>query len=190
MIALALVAQLAASAPKPHVLELDLHVGISLDVGEQAIQELAIADHRVGSTVSGSLVYRTRYFLSPFVDVGFTGVSSGGTLVPAYQSGGPAVADQRLSLWNVSSGLAFDTWRLRFQGGLGFGVVALHTRLEGDDSRSNRLGPLAFLAVGLDLVHRPSFALALKLRALLSSQHLDVQVFSIGLEIRGDVFRF
>lgn len=189
MIALALVAQLAATDPKPHVLELDLHVGLSADIGEQAIQELAIADHRVGTTVSGAIVYRTRYFLSPFLDVGFTGVSSGGTLVPAY-AGGPAVADQRLSLWNVASGFAFDTWRLRFQGGLGFGVVSLHTRLQGDDSRSSRLGPCAMFAVGLDLVHRPSFDLALKLRALLSSQHLDVQVFSIGLEIRGDVFRF
>lgn len=190
MIALVLLAQLAATTPKPHVFEADLHVGLSVDVGEQAVQELAISDRRLGGTLSGALVYKTRYFLSPFLDVGYTNASSGGTIVPAFQTGGPAIADQRLSVWNLSSGLAFDTWRLRFQGGLGLGIVVLRTRLAGDESRADRAGPLAFFAIGLDLVHRPSFDLALKLRALLSSQHLDVQVFSIGLEIRGDVFRF
>ena len=188
MIAIFLVAQLAA--PKTHVLEADFHAGLSFDVGKQAIQELAIADHRLGSTLSIAAVYRTRYFLSPFIDVGYTAASAGGTIVPGYQYGGPAIADQRLSVWNVSSGFAFDTWRLRFQGGLGFGVVVLRTRLDGDESHSARFGPLAFFAASVDLVRAPRFDLALKLRGLLSSQHLDAQVFSIGLEIRGDLLRF
>lgn len=189
MIALLLAAQVAATAPR-HVLEADLHFGFTMDFGDQAIQELAIADNRKGGTLSFGAVYKTRYFLSPFVDVGYTAASAGGTLVPAYQTGGPAIADQRLSVWNVSSGLAFDTWRLRLQCGLGFGIVVVRTRLDGDESRADRAGPLAFFAIGLDLVRAPRFALALKGRALLSSQHLDVQVVSLGLEIRGDLLRF
>jgi hypothetical protein len=190
MIALLLVSQLAATTPKPHVIEGDFHVGLSVDVGEQAVQELAIADRRSGETISASFLYKTRYFLSPFIDVGYTLASSGGTIVPAYQVAGPTIADNRLSLWNLSSGLTFDTWRLRFQGGLGIGFVVVRTRLAGDESRADRAGPLAFFAVGLDLVRAPGFDLALKLRALLSSQHLDMQVLSIGLEIRGDLLRF
>ena len=187
-----LVAQASAPAPAPktHTVEVDLHFGLSYDVGEQAIQELALSDHRFGETFSVAAVYKTRYFLSPFVDVGYSAVSSGGTLVPFYQYGGPAIADQRLSLWNVSSGFAFDTWRLRFQAGLGLGVVVLRARVGADESHSARLAPLALFATSLDLVRAPRFALALKLQALLSSQHLDVQVFSAGLEIRGDLVRF
>ncbi len=190
MIGLVLAGQLATTAPYRHVLETDFHVGLTMDVGEQAVQELAIADNRKGATLSFGLVYKTRYFLSPFLDVGYTLASSGGTFVPAYQTGGPAIADQRLSVWNLSSGLAFDTWRLRFEGGLGIGIVVVRTRLLGDESRADRTGPLAFFAVGLDLIRAPRFDLALKARALLSSQHLDVQVLSLGLEIRGDLVRF
>lgn len=190
MSALLLLAQLAATTPKPHVFEVDFHVGMSLALGEQAVQELAIADHRLGSTISAAVLYKTRYFLSPFIDVGYTLASAGGTIVPAFQTGGPAIADQRLSVWNLSSGLAFDTWRLRFEGGLGLGFVVVRQRLAGDESRADRAGPLAFFSTSLDLVRAPRFDLALKLRALLSSQHLDVQILSIGLELRGDLFRF
>ncbi len=186
MTPLALLADLAPT----RVLEADLHVGVSVTRGEQAVQELAVADRRTGGTVSAALVYRTRYFLSPFVDVGHTLVSSGGTTVPAYQTAGPAIADQRLALWNASGGLTLDTWRLRFQGGLGVGVVVVRTRLAGDEARGARLGPLPFFSVGVSLVRAPRFALALKLRALPSSQHLDVEVFSVGFEARGDLLRF
>lgn len=181
---------LAEMATPSHVVEADFHVGLGVAVGEQAVQELAVADRRTGFTVSGALFYKTRYFLSPFLDVGYTAVSAGGTIVPAYQTAGPAIADQRLSLWNASGGLAYHTWRVRFQGGLGFGVVVLRTRLAGDESRGARLGPLPFFGMGIDLVRAPRFELALKLRALLSSQHLDVEVFSVGFEIRGDMLRF
>ena len=57
------------------------------------------------------------------------GPVAGGTTVPAYQTAGPAIADQRLSLWNVSGGLTFDTWRLRFQGGLSYQEIGQATGL-------------------------------------------------------------
>ncbi len=186
MIPLALLAELAPT----HVLEGDLHVGLSATRAEQAVQELAVADRRTGGTLSAGLVYRTRYFLSPFVDLGYTAVSAGGTYVPAYQTSGPAIADQRLTLWNASGGLTFDTWRLRLQGGLGLGVVVVRTRLAGDEARGSRVGPLPFFGVGLALVRTERLTLALKLRALLSSQHLDVEVLSVGFELRGDLLRF
>ncbi|HQY60396.1 MAG: hypothetical protein IPF92_14070 [Myxococcales bacterium] len=186
MIPLALLADIAPT----RALEADLHVGVGVTRGEQAVQELAVADRRVGGTASAALVYRTRYFLSPFVDVGHTVVSSGGTLVPADQTSRAEIADQRLSLWNASGGLTFDTWRLRFQGGLGVGVVVVRTRLAGDEARSARLGPLPYFSLGIALVRAPRLTLALKLRALPSSQHLDVEVFSVGFEVRGDLLRF
>lgn len=186
MIPLVLLADIAPT----RVLEADLHVGVSFTPAEQAVQELSVADHRTGGTLSVGLVYRTRYFLSPFVDLGYTAASTGGTRVPASLTAGPAIADQRLSLWNTSVGVTFDTWRLRLQGGLGPGVVVVRTRLGGDEARTSRLGPLPFFSLGVALVRSPRLSLALKLRALPSSQHLDLEVFSVGFEVRGDLLRF
>jgi hypothetical protein len=171
----------------PKALELALRLGPTFSTG--AALPNATSDRRVGMGASLGVFYRTRYFLSPFVETGYALLSTGTAFVPRGAPGGPGTIVDRLDAWHAVAGLSYEAWRLRVglaAGGYSFGLTS---RLGGVTSatRATSIGFDAYLA--LTLLRAPRFFTALEL-VTNNAPTADLHYFQAALAIHGDFLRW
>ena len=173
--------------PPPNTIEVSLFLGPNYVLGDPLPN--AIADQRVGLGGSLRVLLRTRYFLDPFIDAGYSFLSKGAARVPAGEPGGPGFVSNRLDAFHVTAGLALDLWRLRFSAGAGVYFFGLATSFAGVDSTTSDIQIGSILGVSAILFRAPRFHLATEFSAR-NAPCGGLNYFSLGLSVHGDVFRW
>lgn len=149
----------------------------------------AISDRRVGMGGGVALFYRSRYFLTPFVDVGYSILSRGSARVPDFEPGGPGVIDDRLDAWHFSAGAALDVWRLRFRAGVALYLLGVSSKLAGVESSTSDLSVGSLLGVTANVLRARRFFLGLDFVAHNAPQ-ANVHYLRAGLSVHGDILSF
>ena len=149
----------------------------------------ATSDRRVGMEGALQIFYRTRYFLTPFVEGGYAFLSTGSAPVPAGQPGGPGILADRLDSWHVGGGLSYEFWRLRAGAAIGFYSFGLSVGLDGVSSSTtfSSLGLDGFL--GVTLVKASRFFATLDLVSH-NAPTADLHYFQAAISLHGDFLRW
>jgi hypothetical protein len=134
-------AQVPAANPQraTSALELDAYVGLGRMVAPQV--DHAGETSRTNGGPGGSIgaVYRTRYFLAPFVEVGAWSLYAAEQTVDLGSAGGMAAA--RSSLWAISlvAGPAFDLGPLRGRAAIGLFDLRVSSKVAGQEANTGEL---------------------------------------------------
>lgn len=182
---------LAAPAPapveppkRPRILEAALRLGPTFTLG--AGLRGASSDQIVGMGGALAVFYRTRYFLSPFVEGGYARLSTGSAPVPRSAPGGPGTIADRLDAGHLVGGLSYSAWRLRAGLGAGMYVFGLRSKLAGVTS-STRAYSVGFDAhVSVRLFETARFFTALDLVSH-NAPTTDLHYLQVAFSIHGDV---
>jgi hypothetical protein len=132
------------------------------------------------------VLYRSGYFLAPFVETGYTFLSKGSAHVSAGEPGGPGVIDNRLHAWHVGAGVALDIWRLRFSAGAAGYFVGLSTRFAGVSSSTRDFSLGSILGASANLLGTRHFHFSADFVAHDVPQ-ANLQYFTFGFSIHDDV---
>lgn len=172
--------------PVPRIVEVALRVGPTYVTG--AALPNATSDRRVGMEAALQVFYRTRYFLTPFVEGGYAFVSSGAATVPAGSPGGPGTLFAKLDGWHVAGGLSHEFWRMRAGAAVGFYSFKLSDSLAGVEATTHfsSLGLDAF--VGVTLVKTPRFFGTFDL-VTHNAPTADLHYFQAAITLHGDFLR-
>ena len=186
----------AEPAREPASLELFGSLALSVVDGEPANPGLTNSFRRVGAYGEGGVAYRSKYFVDPFISVGYATLASGDTTLPDSDTlldGQPVYSGgtlhQHLGLWLISPGVTTDIWRFRLRFGIGVAVVKQSYRFHGDNTVGTQL-PVAWQAgLGFNFYQVPRFRLDGEAR-FVQAKGADVTFWTLGLTARGDVITF
>lgn len=149
----------------------------------------ALSDQRFGVGGALGIVYRNRYFLYPFVRVGYSFLSKGSARVSAGEPGGPGVISNSLDTFHAAAGVAFQVWRLRFLAGAGAYFFGLRTSFAGVDSSTRDASIGSILGVSTVVYRVDRFHLALTGLAH-NAPEAGINYFSFGFSMLGDAISF
>ena len=186
----------AAPAREPASLELFGSLSLSIAQGEPANPGWTNSFRRVGAYGEAGVAYRSKYFLDPFVSVGYGSLASGDTTLPdsdtlingepAYTAG---TVHQHLGMWLISPGVTADIWRFRLRFGIGLGIVKESNRFHGEGNTATQL-PLAWqTGLAFNCYQVPRFRLDAEAR-FVQAKGADVTFWTIGVTGRGDLVTF
>jgi hypothetical protein len=183
--------QSALSAPNPapdFTLEAGLYTGYSRLYLPTPSRRGELSASNVGIAVAGGGLLRSKYFLSPFVELAFHRLLRTSDEVDLGAAlGGRVVAHNWLSTLGLTAGGALDIWRLRIRAGLGLDFVYVHSTINGSTIRTSERDMGYVFAVGGYLWRNQRFKLGLEARTrLILSANLGF--FSLGATASGDVF--
>lgn len=176
----------ATRASNLRAFELDVFAGFSGRLYPSESEPGIVASRNGGFGGAVSFAYRAPFFVHPFLDVGWSSISSSDRVVDLGAQGGVAVASRSLSTWTFMIGPGMEVWQLRLRAGLGVYDLLVRTDLLGVTSRSSAIqfGYLVSLAwIGL---RAPPFQLGAEARlsfvtgvALVGSTNIGL--FAVGL---------
>ena len=179
----------AAPAAEPSSLELFGTIAPTVTQGEPANPQLTNSFRRVGFYGEAGVAYRSKYFLDPFISVGYGTLASGDTTLPDSKYGSGGTLDQHLGTWLLSPGVTTDIWRFRLRFGIGIAVVKQSFRFQGENNTATQL-PLVWEAgLGFNFYKIPRFRLDAEAR-FVEAKGADVSFWMIGITGRGDVATF
>jgi len=144
---------------------------------------------RAGSAVGLSVMYRTPYFLSPFIDVTYYPLYERTRSVDLGDAGGRTTADGSLSAVGFIGGIALDLSRLRFRAGVGTYDVLVRSSVLGSASRAAESDMGYLVALDGYVFKAPRFRVGLEVRAAFIVE-ADVTSVGIGFTFSGDALRF
>jgi hypothetical protein len=121
-----------------------------------------------GAGLALTVLFRSPYFLSPFLDISYVPMQSSQQWVDLGPYGGPAVATASLRGYGIIVGPAYDFWRMRVRAGIGAYDVIVHASVLHEEIRPSELDLGYMLAVS---------GWALRLRT-------GRREFKVGLEAR------
>jgi hypothetical protein len=175
-------------SPSPS-LEVSGFAGPSVVAGDPALPEATDSFRRVGIYGELGVAFRSRYFLDPFVCVGYGTLASGDTELPDGAWGEGGTLSQRLDAWLFSPGVTADFLRFRLRVGLGFAVVVQRFAFRGDESSTTQL-PLAWQGgLGFNVLESRSFRLDVESR-FVHAAGAEVSFGVLGVTARGDLVDF
>jgi len=178
-----------APAAEPSSLELFGTIAPTVTQGEPANPQLTNSFRRVGFYGEAGVAYRSKYFLDPFVSVGYGTLASGDTTLPDSKYGSGGTLHQHLGTWLLSPGVTSDIWRFRLRFGIGIAVVKQSFRFQGENNTATQL-PLAWEAgLGFNFYKIPRFRLDAEAR-FVQAKGADVSFWMLGLTGRGDIATF
>ena len=185
-----------AAAPEPASLELFGSLSLSIAQGEPANPGLTNSFRRVGAYGEAGVAYRSKYFLDPFISVGYGSLASGDTTLPdsdTQVNGEPAYTagtlHQHLGMWLISPGVTAELWRFRLRFGIGLGIVKESNRFHGEGNTATQL-PLAWqTGLAFNCYEVPRFRLDAEAR-FIQAKGADVTFWTIGITGRGDLVTF
>jgi len=179
----------AAPSPEPSSLELFGTIAPTVTQGEPANPQLTNSFRRVGFYGEAGVAYRSKYFLDPFLSVGYGTLASGDTTLPDNQYGSGGTLHQHLGTWLLSPGVTSDIWRFRLRFGIGLAVVKQSFRFQGQNNTATQL-PLVWEAgLGFNFYKVPRFRLDAEAR-FVEAKGADVSFWMLGITGRGDVATF
>jgi len=166
--------------------------------GEPANPALTNSFRRVGAYGEGGVAYRSKYFLDPFISVGYATLATGDTTLPDSElirpeTGEPWYAGgtvhQHLGTWLISPGVTADIWRFRLRFGIGLAIVKESNRFHGENNTATQL-PLAWqVGVAYNFYQVPRFRLDGDVR-FIQAKGADVGFWTFGVTARGDAITF
>ena len=178
-----------APAAEPASLELFGTIAPTVTQGEPANPQLTNSFRRVGFYGEAGVAYRSKYFLDPFISVGYGTLASGETTLPDSKYGSGGTLDQHLGTWLLSPGVTTDIWRFRLRFGIGIAVIKQSFRYQGETNTATQL-PLAWEAgLGFNFYKIPRFRLDAEAR-FVEAKGADVSFWMLGITGRGDVATF
>lgn len=127
-----------AASVGQRAIEMAAGVGPNIVFGEPANPELSPSANRWGALLSGVVAYRSSYFITPSLEVGYAWLARGGAELPAGPWGEGGRLEQRLGAWLISPGISARIWRLRPRVGLGLAIVTQSFSFAGEDSSSTQ----------------------------------------------------
>lgn len=183
----------AATTTSPRVptraLEIGTFLGYGGGIGKQGDIGEVLRSRRGGFLLTAGVLYRTRYFLSPFVDAGFYQLYASRNRVDLGSLGGVTDVNSTLNAVGFVSGFALDAWRLRFKGGVGLFDVIVRSEVLGDRLATSELDMGYVLGIGGHILQRDRVKIGLELRAV-AIVEAGMGVLALGLSIDHDALRF
>jgi hypothetical protein len=138
-----------------------------------------------GEAVSAYVLYRSPYFLSPFIDVGYFPLYASQETRAVGAPFGTLASDNKLGTWAFIAGPALDVWRLRFRAGLGAYRLQVRSTVLGQTITPSELdGGYMFGVSGWFLV-RSRVRVGLDARVGLIVE-ADTPLLALGATIGGD----
>jgi hypothetical protein len=185
-----------APAPEPASLELFGALAGTVVQGEPADPGLTHSFRRVGVYGEGGVAYRSKYFLDPFISLGYATLASGDTTLPDSDTlidGQPVYSGgtlhQHLGTWLLSPGVTTDLWRFRLRFGIGLAIVKQSFRFHGEQNTATQM-PLAWqVGLGYNFYTVQRFRLDAEAR-FVQAKGADVTFWTIGIVGRGDLVTF
>jgi hypothetical protein len=178
-------------APQPSVSSLEVSgaFGPSVIFGEPANPEYTQSFTRAGAFGELSFAYRSKYFLDPFIAVGYATLASGRSALPDGPWGAGGVVEQHLGIWTISPGITSDIWRFRLRFGLGVAIVVQSFSFLGDDTTSTQNPLVTQFGLGFNMFDDDRFRLDLESRAILATG-ADIRFVTFDVVLRGDLLYF
>jgi len=178
-------------APQPSVSSLEIFgtFGPSVIFGEPANPEYTQTFSRTGAFGELGFSYRSRYFVDPFLSVGYATLASGESRIPAGAYGPGGSVGQHLGAWVISPGITSDIWRFRPRLGFGVAVVVQSFEFQGEEHTSSQTPLVTQLGLGFNAFDDDRFRFDLEARAVLAPG-ADVRFMTFDVVMRGDLFYF
>jgi len=179
----------AAPPAQRSSLEVFGYLAPTVTQGEPANPALTNSFRRVGVYGEAGFAFRSKYFLDPFISVGYGTLASGETELPDSKYGPGGTLHQHLGMWVISPGITTDIWRFRLRLGIGLAVVVESNRYQGDNNSATQM-PLASQAgIGFNCYEVPKFRLDAEARYV-TAKGADVTFWAIGVTARGDLLTY
>jgi hypothetical protein len=170
-------------------MEVSLAGGPTLLLGEPGSPSYPSSLRRVGLFGEVGVGYRSSFFLSPLLAIGFATLADGVTEMPSgpWGAGGPLA--QHLSVAVLSPGVTADVWRFRLRYGLGLAAVVQRFGFQGNERSSTQLALANELGLGFLVADAGAFRLDAETRVVAASG-ADVTFVTLDLVTRLDAIRF
>jgi hypothetical protein len=179
-----------AAEPDASSLEMSGMLGPSVVFGDVANPAYPTSSFRRGGVFGEvGLAYRSRYFLAPFVSVGYATLASAKTQVPSGPWGAGGTLDQHLGMWVLAPGVTVDLWRFRLRYALGVAGVVQSFGSHGENHSSTQLVLAHQVGLGFNVLDSGRFRLDTEMR-LVRAGGADVTFLTLGIVARGDLVRF
>jgi hypothetical protein len=175
--------------PVPPSLEAFAFMGPSWVAGDPAMPEATESFRRVGIYGGLGVAFRSRYFLDPFLSVGYGTLASGDTALPDGVWGEGGTLSQRLDTWLVSPGVTADLFRFRLRLGLGLAIVVQHYGFDGEQTTTTQFPLAGQVGIGFMVLERQRFRLDVE-STFVHAAGADVTFAVFGVTARGDLLTF
>jgi hypothetical protein len=180
----------APEARPPWTLELDLHGAWGFMVQPKVDHSREISRRNGGPGVGVSALFRTPYFLAPFLDVRFQPLYRSKEIVDLPSLGGPTPADGSLRTLGVTGGAVFDFWRLRLGAGIGAYQMQVRSTLEGRSTLRTSEWDMGYVFSASGFVwgwDRIRLGIESRLGVIVDG---GTTFFSVGMIVAGDAVRW
>jgi hypothetical protein len=157
--------------------------------GEPAAPDATDSFRRVGIYAELGVAFRSRYFLDPFLSVGYGTLAAGDTELTDGAWGEGGTLSQRLDAWLLSPGVGAELLRLRLQVGLGLAIVVQRYGFRGDHTVTTQPSIAAQAGLGFNLYESRSFRLDVSSK-LVHAAGAEVSFGVLGVTARGDFVTF
>lgn len=178
-----------AKKPSPSSLEVWAGIGPSVMFGEPANPEYADSFSRAGAYGELGIAYRSKYFIDPFVSVGYASLARGDANLPDGPWGAGGNLDQSLTGWFISPGITADLWRFRLRFGIGLSILNQSFSFNGDDSSSSMYPLMNELGVGFNALDMDRFRLDAEARVI-TAPGADLTFMTLDVIARFDLAVF
>lgn len=180
----------AAETEPPYALELSLFTGYNRMYLPTPAHRGEVSQRDGGLALAMGAIFRSRYFLSPFIDLNYHSLLRSTDQVDLGPSlGGPVLANNFLSVLGLIGGAALDVWRLRLRAGLGLDFVLVHSKVDGVPLNSSERDMSYFFAIGGYVWRARRFKLGIEARTSLIL-NANIGFVTLGITGSGDVFRW
>jgi hypothetical protein len=178
----------APEARPPWTLEVDLHGAWGFMVQPKVDHSRELSRRNGGPGVGVSALFRTPYFLAPFLDVRFQPLYRSREIVDV--PSGPTPADGSLRTLGVTGGAAFDFWRLRLGAGIGAYQMQVRSTLEGRSTLRTSEWDMGYVFSASGFVwgwDRIRLGIESRLGVIVDG---GTTFFSVGMVVAGDAVRW
>lgn len=172
---------LRASAQEPtRALEADLHLGWARQIAPSVDHTYETWSRNGGIAAHGGLVLRSRYFLSPFLDMGYVQLYSSDEEKDVGPPLGTLKSQNSLSAWSLVGGPAVDIGRVRLRAGMGVYRLQVRSTVLGATITPTELDLGYLVTLGVTLWRSERWKLGLETRAFLISE-AETGAVSLGV---------
>jgi hypothetical protein len=184
-LSVALLAAPATASAQTKALEVDAFGGVSRALRVESSDEHRIWSRNGGESFALGAVYRSPYFLSPFVDFAYYPYFASQETRDVGPPFGSLRSTNSLSVVAITAGAAYDVWRLRFRAGIGTHQLRVSSTVLGEriEPREIDMGYAFGVAGWLLMRHRVRIGAEARVVLVVES---DMPILALGATIGGD----
>jgi|GEM_PF-4630645 len=179
---------LADEVHQPYALEVNLFTGYNRLYLPTPAHRGEVSQRDGGVALGIGAAVRSKYFLSPFLDLNYHFLLRSTDQVdlgPAL--GGVTTANNFLSTVGIVGGVALDVWRIRVRGGVALDFVLVHSSMNGAILNSTERDMGYFLGLAGYVWRSKRFKVGIEARTTLIL-NANIGFVSLGITANGDAF--